>query len=862
MDRIRTIAGVGMLLLAAGAGTVRGEIRVEVLGRLSPVAEKAVSELRAIANARGGFAKKSADISIVVGTAANDGAIGAALQAAGVTLAAEPEATALAKVGEDKLLVGGFDERGLAYAVRDVARAIELNPAERPLAGIESTAERPFLRVRNVSVHLFNADVEREWYFAEAFWHDYFRMLSRSRFNHFTLTFCDQTNYLCPPYAYLVEMPEYPQVRAENVTPAVRAKNLSMLTKVSDLAGLYGIDFNLGLWMQAPVPRWSAPVRVHDLPEGMKLAEYCATGLARILKACPSIRGVQLRMNEEAGVKPEEQTDFYRPMFQAMRGIGRPLRLDLRYKGLQQATIDAATAEKLDVTVSTKFWAEHFGQPYHPLVVDSHWAADRYSYGTLLKKPLRHRVTYQLWNVGSQRLTLWGDPQYAADFARSCTLGGGEGFEMFAPLTNKGYGDAPGAWPVIKNPEYRVGRWEQDRYWMFYLALGRMGYSTETNPEIWRREFRHRFGDEAAPHVERAYAAASRVLPWITTALLPGASEWSWWPEMDTGGDLETYSYIQPSDTGRFAPLRTWKKTAGWRWEEWDALPTEPQGRHVTAFLAGKLRDAARGIQSAWKSAEEASHEVDAEWRMTDVDLRLLAGLAEYHAHKLKAAQALVMRQADKSADASAPDDKSLEAVAGYELEQSLAAWKKIVAATDGVYHDDLVFGISADSPRSKQGHHHTGHWRDRLKELEADMPRRAEVASDSRLFDRPHRNNSVRAEHTPPKSFRRGEPLEIEIVGRRESKNPLIKSSGSFEAVLHYRSLDQTQPWQSVAMTTFSKVELHARWTATIPGAELDRPYDLQYFFTFGPEGEPTGRWPEPADNGGQPYFVVPLSD
>jgi len=92
------------------------------------------------------------------------------------------------------------------------------------------------------------------------------------------------------------------------------------------------------------------------------------------------------------------------------------VRVDLRYKGLQQATIDAAAEAGLDVTVSTKFWSEHFGLPYHPTVVDSHWAADRYSFGALLKKPRNFHVTYQLWTVGSQRVTLWGDPEYAARF--------------------------------------------------------------------------------------------------------------------------------------------------------------------------------------------------------------------------------------------------------------------------------------------------------------------------------------------------------------------------------------------------------------------------------------------------------------
>src|SRR6185295_654229 len=108
-----------------------------------------------------------------------------------------------------------------------------------------------------VSLHLFNADCEREWFFAEDFWRDYFARLAVSRFNRCTLTFSDQTNYLCPAYAYLCEMPEYPKVRVDGLTADERAQNLAMLRRIAELADEYAIDFDLGIWMQAPVPRYS-----------------------------------------------------------------------------------------------------------------------------------------------------------------------------------------------------------------------------------------------------------------------------------------------------------------------------------------------------------------------------------------------------------------------------------------------------------------------------------------------------------------------------------------------------------------------------------------------------------------------------
>ena len=143
----------------------------------------------------------------------------------------------------------------------------------------------------------------------------------------------------------------------------------------------------------------------------------------------------------------------------------------------------------------------------------------------------------------------------------------------------------PGEWRTIDDPAYRVEKWDQERYWFFYLCFGRLGFNRETNPEVWRREFRLRFG-KAAPAIEQAYRAASEVLPMITAARLPGASEWSWWPEMDTGGNLREYMHIQPSDTAQFYAIQTWKRTPRWRCEAWDATVRG----YVEDAVEGRLR--------------------------------------------------------------------------------------------------------------------------------------------------------------------------------------------------------------------------------------------------------------------------------
>jgi hypothetical protein len=838
------------------------EIAIVVDRPLPRAARRALDELRQAITNHGDRSREISALDektlrrLIVGVAGDSPQVDAAIEASKVKLGEQPESLMVSYSATGKMdrLIAGRDERGLTYALREATRTVELTSREWSVfSGLIYTNETPFLRVRNVSVHLFNADCERNWYFDEAYWHYYFRQLSQSRFNHFTLTFSDQTNYLCPLYAYLVEMPEYPDVKVEQLTPAERAKNLDMLRKISDLAAEYGIDFNLGIWMQAPVARWSAPVRVTGLPQGLEHATYCSLGLRRILEACPSIRGVQLRMNAEAGVNEEQQTDFYRPMFKTIREVGRPIRLDLRYKGLQPSTTQAAIDEKLDVTVSTKYWAEHFGLPYHPTSVDSHWREDRYSFGAMLKKPHPYRVVYQLWNVGSQRISIWGDPDYARRFVESCTLGGGEGFEVFAPLTNQGYGDKPGAWDVIADPKYRGLGWSQERFWNFYLSFGRMGYNPKSNAEVWEREYRERLDGIFSP--SSLYSFTSQTLPLITATRLPGASEWGWWPEMDTGGDLREYARIQPSDPRQFYAIRTWRKTEKWRWEEWDETPG-----YVEDLLAGKLR----GKWTPWQIADrlqQQTHVIERlqsivnlplrnpqtastpEYALTKVEVVWLGYLARYHAEKLRAATQWAIYDETGSREALSK--------ARTHLKFAVEAWRKIVEITAGVYHNNLVFGIAVDSPRSKLGHHHTGHWRDRLPELEADLKRLDEEIANPRvpitrevpeIIVTGRRNAAI--EYEPPKSITVDEPFVVQIAQLPEPWQRLI---------VHYRPLDQTRDWREMEMT----IDENGKWNATIPADQIDPQFDFQYYFELLDDHGGT-LWPDLFEK--TPYLVVPV--
>lgn len=787
---------------------------------------------------------------LVIGQTGSSPTVDSLLSELNATVPQRPESLCIKRLrggSPPVILIAGRDARGLMYALLEVARAVELAPPDAdPFSAVEEATESPQLAVRSISMSLYNADLEREWYYNEEFWRSYFDMLVRNRCNNFTLTFANQASYLNPPYPFLLHLPEYPNVKAIGLSDQDRERNLAMLRTISGMARGRGLDFTFAIWTQRPMygPSMVEGISRGDGEDDTLPTEYCAAALKRLLQECPAITGVQFRITESGIPYDHRQAEFYGAQCQAVRECGRPVRVDLRYKRLRAETIQAVVATGLDVTVSTKFWCEHMGLAYHPCVVDKHnRPSQRYSYGAMLYYPRPYRVVYRMWTVGSQRILLWGDPDYARRFSRSCLLGGGEGFEVFAPLTNKGYGNAPGKWRILTDRSYEHYTWEYERYWMFYLVFGRMGYNPDCNPGVWRREFRHRFG-EAASDLEAAYRQASQIITLVTAARLPAASEWSYWPEMDTGGPLEAYMCIPPSDTAQFYAIKPFKKVPG-TGEAWqsdirgyvqDTVAGELRAKWTPPRVSQRLRELADQTLGAVEAARQAVRDPEsAEFRSTELDMRILAHLALYHAEKTLAGTHLEFFHAT-TAVGRIP--KALE-----HIKKAAAAWEQIVRFADGAYHPKLVFSNREPT-----------HWKDKLPEVRGDvayveglLKEHGGKGEKFRIFPgESSLASSPNIQHTPITTLRPGGDLRI--TARVTSPTPLRR------VVLHYRPVNQKMDWRETDMRPVAG----NRFEATVTAREILARWDSMYYIEALLEGGGGQLWPSWEE--GAPYVVVTL--
>jgi len=712
----------------------------------------------------------------------------------------------------------------------------------------QSTPDRPANAVRSIQ-RLFTSEVEdKPWFYDREMWPRYFAMLAENQFNRFNLSFGIGYDFLRAvtdasflfAYPFFLSVPGY-NVRAANLPDAERDRNLETLRFIAEQAAAHGLQFQLGLWMHGY--QWENSPHPNYTIEGLDAGNhgpYCRDALAALLRACPAISGVTLRIHGESGVA-EGSYPFWGAVFEGVKRSGRKVEIDMHAKGIDDGMIDLALATGMPVKVSPKFWAEHMGMPYHQADIRGQEvpAADhrdsglmalsagsrsftRYGYADLMREDRRFEILWRIW-PGTQRLLLWADPVFAAGYARAFRFCGSAGVEVMEPLSFKGRRGS-GAMPAAQAGRCAYAdaslrpRWDWEKYLDTYRVWGRKLY----NPD-------------ATVEVEPALAAASRILPIVTTAHLPSAANNNYWPEIYTNQSLVEASKTEYTDTpspktfGNTSPLdpQIFSRIDDFADE---LLKGERSGRYSPVEVAQWLEDLAAAAKPV------KGRHVDA--RRVDIDVAIQSGLGVFFGAKFRAG--VLCRIHERTGDRAALE----AALRCYRAAR--AGWAELAERAKGVYVSDITVG---ELPWLR------GHWLDRLPAMDADIALLDARLPAARLTDnvkvkaaiaealgRPQRP-FVAMRHNTPDRFRRRQPLRLELSG------PAVAS-----ARLYYRHVNQVERWQSGEMDRRGTA-----YVATIPGAYTDSPYPLQYYFEL--KSAPDRAWLYPGfppDLAGPPYYVI----
>ena len=381
----------------------------------------------------------------------------------GLSAGTQPETTALIPgqfSATPAILVTGVDARGLVYGLLELADRIRLN--DSPTAALHLAAplvETTPNKVRSVARLFVSETEDKPWFYDRNFWTDYLDTLATARFNRFAFTLGIAYDfprgvtgdYLHFPYPYLVEVPGYEQVHVEPaLQPGERQRNLETLQFIAAETARRSMDFQLGIWTHAY--QWTdSPHSDHHIagltPETH--AAYCRDALALLLKDCPQITGLTMRIHGESGI-PEGSYPFWQTLFSAIPaartpdGKPRVIEIDMHAKGLDQRMIEIARATGMPVKAGAKFWAEHLGLGYQQTDIRANeypkegvtgtFAVSagarnftRYGYGDFYQQGSGIDLLYRVW-PGTQRHLLWGDPALACSgYGRAANLCGAAG---------------------------------------------------------------------------------------------------------------------------------------------------------------------------------------------------------------------------------------------------------------------------------------------------------------------------------------------------------------------------------------------------------------------------------------------------
>ncbi|MEE8451891.1 MAG: hypothetical protein V3R99_08250 [Thermoguttaceae bacterium] len=733
-----------------GLGTTHG------LGKVTTALQAKGVDVRRVATPKA----EKGNILIVAGLGDGSGHAARLLKATDTVLPEGPEALAIKNTtldGKRTLLVAGSDDRGLMYALLDVAdRTGWSTDANDPLSEVRDTTEKPFMPERALSIYTMHRKTFEKFFFDEEYWAEYLDMLAENRFNTFALLLgYENWGYFAPPYPFFFDVEGYSDIRVEGLTAEQQQRNLKALNRVIEMTHERGLDFTLGIWdhiyrggVQGPTEH--AKQRTPGVVWGLtadKLVPYTKAALTKLLREVPDLDAIQFRMHGESGLRRSEMEDFWTDVYRIMKASGGDIRFDARAKNFPDSLIDRALEVGVPIRICTKYWMEQMGMPFHPTHVHPANQHDRrHGYADMLRYPKRYDMHWRLWSGGTTRVLLWGDPEYVRRFAQSTLIYPGGGYEVTAPMATKMQDHPHDLEPFeLLRPKYQYYDWEFQRYWHFFQCFGRMGYNPDTPPEVWQKEFERRFGKEAAPYVEKALHRASQILPRIVAYQYPynHFPTTRGWAERQRQEDLPTYAKALPSDTEQFlSPDEAAKNMI----EGIDSAKILP--RESSRWFAGASRDVLGLVEKAEKYIGKHRNK---EFDSTMVDMKILAHLAAYHSRRANAGTSWALF--NRSEDVGSLDS------AIYSEGRAIEAWKRMVEAAGDMYHDDIMMG--------RRGSDLSGHWRDELVKLENGLEK---LRQQRDSFRPKSTGDGPMIAHVPDRTIRRHARTPRGIVSRIEA--------------------------------------------------------------------------------------------
>ncbi|MGL4630870.1 MAG: hypothetical protein ACRCVT_06655 [Leadbetterella sp.] len=737
----------------------------------------------------------------------------------------KPESLCIKKLtieGQKTIFISGFDAQGLMYALLDVAERIRLskNP-EDIYKQVLPIMESPDTQVRAISQYTMNRAFWESKFYDITYWEMYLDNLAKNRFNSFVVVFgYENGGFMAPCYPYFFNTQGFETIRMVGIDSASQQKNINHFRKLIDMCHERGIQFTAGIFdhiYRAGVQggaiqgKWNLDSKPSYSQVGGVSAEnlipYTKKALSQFIKTFPQLDAILFRIHYESGLKASESDAFWTDVFKTIKSDAPHLKIDLHAKELPESVIDSALLVGIPFRISTKFWMEQMGQPFHATQTNPEKSPRRQSYSDLLRYPKKFNIHWRLWNAGTTRILNWGDPAWVKRFVKETHLYNGEGFEVNEPFMMKMEGQAHDEAPYELLPkENQFYTYEFEKYWLFFKLFGRLGYNPNTDSSIWEREFEMKFGKETGSIVSNAIAKSSEVLPRIIATTYPYIlfPMTRGWAEKHHLGSLAFYASNQATDIAQFT---------GFEEEAKLLISNRKTAKYHQTLNARWYWNTYADLQNQIKNIDKNQIDRNKELANSLIDVRILSYLAKYHACRIPAAiyyNIYTQTQNGSALDSAIVHEKN-----------AIGVWEELVHAVGNHYHHDLKVG----APRYKLN----GHWRDELQDLKTEfeeliklrqnLPSKNELAPHVEIPQVSTYQNLFHVWHKPISKANPNQDLQIQA--KMETSSPLES------LVLKHRPLNQDVPYESINM-----IVSNGQYQAIIPKEKLNPRFDLQYYF------------------------------
>ncbi len=607
---------------------------------------------------------------------------------------------------EKTIWILGKDDAGVMYGGLEVAEIIQVQGIDV----IENQLQNPYMKVRGTKFNI-PLDVRTPTYtepsdvaqnnMAEMwnfdFWKDYIDNLARYRYNTISL-------WSMHPFPSMVKIPEYPDIALDDVrkstgdweenyslngwgfdTPEI-VNNYEVIKKMS-------IDEKIEFWrrvmaygkqrnVQFFVLTWNIFVYgtdgkygITDKLENPVTTDYFRQSVKQMVLTYPDLAGIGLTTGENmydyTATQKEEWAfaTYGQGILDALKEQpNRKINLIHRQHQTEAKEItsifqEVMKNESINFIFSFKYAKAHVyssvNQVYHYDFV----------------KDIQSENLKTLWTLRNDDIFhfRWGAPDYVREFIKNIPYDVSEGYY---------YGSDQWVW----GREF-LGKYSEEprnieivKHWYQWMCWGRLGYNPEMEDERFVQIIQNRFPDVKAQQMFDAWQSASMIYP-LVTGFHWGSLDFQWYIESGQSQPDPAKTPTGYHDVNRFITLPPHKGTG------YMSVP-----EYTKAYLNGSEMKGETPLQVAEKIIQNADQalswagrqnmEMNKELRITIDDIKTMAWLGKYYAHKIKAATYLDLFRETYQ--------KQWYDLVIDELNSSASYWRHYAAGALANYHNPL----------------------------------------------------------------------------------------------------------------------------------------------------------------------------